>query len=295
MKRVLVTGATGYLGRYVVKTLNNSGYYIKVLVRDPKKMNQPGHHLAPSIANDVDQVVVGDVTKPDTIKGICEDIDYVFSSVGITRQKEGLSFDDVDYQGNVNLLKEAERSQVDKFMYIHVFINDEWKNHGNLIDAKIRFVNELIESNINHIVIKPTGYFSDLTQFLTMRKRGKIYLLGDGQMKMNPIHGKDLAQFCVQSFAESNRTLDIGGPEVLTYKQIAQLAFDILNKREHIVQIPVGLLKPVSVGLKLFSKHNYGLFRFLMNVMTHDVIAPTYGENKLREYYKDVATRNSIE
>lgn len=290
MKRVLVAGATGYLGRYVVKALNHSGYYIKVLVRDPNKMSQPDNYLAPSIVNDVDEIVVGDVTKPDTIKYICDDIDCVFSSVGITRQKDGLSFDDVDYQGNVNLLKEAELSHVSKFMYIHALTSDEWKEQGSMIDAKKRFVRELMDANVNHIVIRPTGYFSDLSQFLKMAKNGKVYLIGDGQMKMNPIHGEDIARFCIQSFTESNRTLDIGGPEVLTYEQIAQLAFAILNKREHIIHIPARILKPMSVGLKLFSKHNYGLFQFFMNVMTHDVIAPVYGEIKLRDYYNNIVS-----
>src|SRR5699024_9684357 len=151
------------------------------------------------IGDDVDEIVVGDITKPNTLKHTCNDIDYVFSSVGITRKNNGLTFNDVDYQGNANLLKEAEHNHVSKFMYIHVCINKDWKRPGPLIDAKERFVEDLKASNIGHIIIRPTGYFSDLTQFLTMAKKGRVYLVGNGKTKMNPIHGEDLAKFCIHS------------------------------------------------------------------------------------------------
>src|SRR5690625_223732 len=122
MKRVLVAGATGYLGRYIVKALKKQGFYIKALVRNSDKLNQPGDFLVPSRNEDIDEVVIGDITKPATLKYICTNIDYVFSSVGITRENNGLTFEEVDYQGNVNLLREAEQSHVSKFMYIHVCI-----------------------------------------------------------------------------------------------------------------------------------------------------------------------------
>jgi hypothetical protein len=52
-----------------------------------------------------------------------------------------------------------------------------------------------------------------------MAKKGRVYLIGDGQSRMNPIHGEDLAHFCVQSLSEVNQSLDVGGPETLTYEQ----------------------------------------------------------------------------
>ncbi|WP_221568675.1 SDR family oxidoreductase [Alkalihalobacillus sp. TS-13] len=287
MKRVLVAGATGYLGRYVVTALKNHEFYTKVLVRHPDKLSQRGKFLAPSIPN-ADEVVIGDITKRETLKHICNNIDYVFSSVGITTQKDRLTFNDVDFQGNLNLLKEAEHSHVDKFMYIHVYLDDDLKEAGPLIEAKKRFVKALIESNVDHIIVRPTGYFSDLTQFLKMAKKGRVYLIGDGKTRINPIHGEDLARFCIQSFSEENQTLDIGGPEILTYEQIAYLAFDVFNQKKQIVHIPVGFLKPASVGLKLVSKHYYGLYRFFMNVMTNNVIAPMYGNHKIKNYFNDI-------
>ncbi|SFB22925.1 hypothetical protein SAMN04488072_110121 [Lentibacillus halodurans] len=114
-------------------------------------------------------------------------------------------------------------------------------------------------------------------------------MIGDGKTRGNPVHGEDLAQFCIQSFSEANRTLDVGGAETLTYQQIAKLAFDVLDQKEHITYIPVGLLSSLSSGLKLFSKHNYGLYQFFINVMTHNVTAPMYGKHKIKDvFYENI-------
>lgn len=288
MKRVLVAGATGYLGRYVVKELKRQGFYTKVLVRNPDKLNQEGNFFAPSIKEDVDEIVTGDITKPDTLKHICDNIDYVFSSIGITRKHNDLTFKDVDYQGNVNLLKEAERSHVAKFMYIHVCIDSDWKKPGPLIEAKKHFVNVLKASSVDHVIINPTGYFSDLADFFSMAKKGRVFLIGNGKTRMNPIHGEDLAQFCIESFLKVNQTLPIGGPEIFTYEQMAQLAFKVLDQREHITNIPVFLLNPISLCLKWFTNYHYGLYRFFLNAMTHNLIAPMYGKHKVKDFMNEL-------
>lgn len=109
MKKVLVAGATGYLGKYIVNELKSRGYWVRVLIRKESQKK---------LFKDVDDFFVGEITKPKTLVGIVQNIDWVFSTIGITRQKEDLTYMDVDYQGNVNLLHEAKKSGVGKFEYI---------------------------------------------------------------------------------------------------------------------------------------------------------------------------------
>ena len=97
MKKVIVAGATGYLGKYLLKELKSKGYETIALVRNAKKLENMT----------VDGIVQAEVTQPKSLKGIFDHIDIVISTVGITRQKDGLTYTDVDYQANVNLLKEA--------------------------------------------------------------------------------------------------------------------------------------------------------------------------------------------
>ncbi|WLR42167.1 SDR family oxidoreductase [Bacillus carboniphilus] len=182
MKKILVAGATGYLGRYLVKSFKEKGYYVRVLVRDEQKLSKQGSFLEPKVNEYVDEVFIGDVTKPESIKGVCHGMDMVCSSIGLTRQKGKQSFHEVDYLGNLHLLLEAKSAKVEKFMYIHVFGAEKVNNP--LIQKKSSFVNRLKESTINYVIIKPTGYFSDISEILKMAQRGRVFLIGDGKKKI---------------------------------------------------------------------------------------------------------------
>jgi uncharacterized protein YbjT (DUF2867 family) len=106
----MVAGATGYLGNFLVKALHHHGYWVKALTRSEAKLSE----LRPAI----NEVFIGEVTKPETLRGLAQEVDVVMSTVGITRQKDGLTYQEVDYQGNVNLLREALKSGVRKFIYV---------------------------------------------------------------------------------------------------------------------------------------------------------------------------------
>lgn len=286
MKTVLVAGATGNVGKYFVQVLKERGYVVKVLVRNPEKLRQTKGEDGKFIDSLIDEVTVGDVNQPETLHGCCEQVDYVVSSIGLTKKSKGLTFRDVDYKGNVHLLREAEKSGVEKMMYIHVFMNGKWKAPGSLIEAKENFVKELKASEVPYIIIRPTGYFSDMAQILRMARNGRVYLLGDGRAKMNPIHERDVAHFSTDALHKKNQTLDVGGPEVYTYKEIAQLAFTTQKKKARLTHVPVVILKVISYILKASTKHTYGVFQFLFNVMTHDLIAPKYGAVTLESFFE---------
>lgn len=60
-------------------------------------------------------------------------------------------------------------------------------------EAKEKFTKELKNSGLEYCVIRPNGFFSDMTEFYTLAKNRRIYLSGNGKLKSNPIHGEDLA------------------------------------------------------------------------------------------------------
>ena len=84
MKTVLVAGATGYLGKFAVKAFKEQGYYVRVLTRSKERLGETGPFTAPALSgDDYDDVFVGEVSKPETLEGMLDGIDLVFSSVGI--------------------------------------------------------------------------------------------------------------------------------------------------------------------------------------------------------------------
>ena len=290
MKKVLVAGATGYLGQFMVKALKVKGYWVRALGRSAEKMA-----LVEEYADDL---FVGEVTDPHSLHGLCDGIDVVFSSVGITRQKDGLAYRDVDYQANKNLLTIAEALDVSKFLYVHV-LNAQKLRRVAMIQAKQAFVDELQRSTLDHVVICPTGFFSDMEEILSMARSGRVYLFGDGSNRINPIHGADLADVCVAALETHEQQFDVGGPEVFTYREISELAFDVLDRPKKITGVPKPIISATVGALRWLTPAKvYGPVEFMANVMTMDVIGEAHGQRRLADHFRDcgrTAGRNSRE
>jgi len=279
-QRVLVVGATGYLGKFVVTELKSHGYWVRALSRDTRKIEPVRQYI--------DDLFIGQATQPETLRGICKDIDIVISSLGITRQKDGLTYMDVDYQANVNLLHEALVSGVKKFIYVSV-LNGENLRHLKICHAKEMFVERLKKSGMNFCIIRPNGFFSDMTEFYEMAKKGRVYLFGNGQLKVNPIHGADLATVCVDAIEKPDQEIRVGGPETLTHNEIAMAAFDVLGIEPKIVHIPDWVRTAILKLLRTFTgSKTHGPIEFFLTVMAIDMIAPEHGNHTLIKYFRDL-------
>ncbi len=277
MQRVLVAGATGYLGGFVAQELKARGYFVRALVRSPKKLD----HLWDS----TDEIVRAEITQPDTLEHICDGIDVVFSSIGITRQKDGLTFRDVDYQGNKNLLEVALKAGVRKFVYVSAF-NGPRLRHLDIGAAHEDFVDELKASGICYAVLRPTGYFSDMGEVLEMARKGRAWLIGSGEGRVNPIHGADLAVACADAVDGYELEIDVGGPQTMTWNEVAALAFKVLGRPAKVTRIPEWLMWPVVRMVHLFNRHQGDLLAFFTTMATTDVVAPSTGTHTLEAHYR---------
>ena len=281
MQRVLVAGATGYLGGFVAQEFKARGYLVRALARSPEKLDH--------VQGSLDEIVEAEVTLPETLEHICDGIDVVFSSIGITRQKDGLTFRDVDYQGNKNLLEVALRAGAKKFIYVSVF-NGPNLLRLDIVRAHEDFVDELKASEIDYAVLRSTGYFSDMGEFLEMAKKGRVYLIGRGDNRGNPIHGADLAVACADAVEAEETEIDVGGPEVLAYREIAELAFRSLGKPARITVVPEWVMGLVVGLAKIFSRHQGELLAFFTTAMTRDVVAPAVGVHRLVDHFENLAS-----
>jgi uncharacterized protein YbjT (DUF2867 family) len=282
MSRVLVAGATGYLGGFVCSELKSRSHFVRALVRSSRQHD--------GLRNCTDEIVRGEVTKPETLAGLCDRVDVVFSSVGITRQKDGLSFRDVDYQGNVNLLREALRAGVKRFVYVSAFSGRQLR-HLEIIDAHEAFVDELERSGIEHAVLRPTGYFSDLGELLEMARKGRVWLIGDGSSRVNPIHGADLAAACADAVEGGTAAIDVGGPEVLSWNAAAELAFAVLGRPAKISHVPERLMWAAVRLVRLVNRHQGELLAFFTTMATTDVVAPATGSHTLEAHFRALHER----
>ncbi len=277
---VLLAGATGYLGNYIMKELLDNDYKTRIIVRDKARITS---------SNNL-EVLEAEVTKPESLKGLFADIDVVITTIGITRQKDGLTYMDVDYQANANLIDEARRSGVRKLIYISV-LNGEKLRHLKICEAKEKLGDYLKNSGLEYCIIRPNGFFSDMKDFLKMAKGGKVYLFGNGNLKLNPIHGADLAKCVVESIDSETKEINIGGPDILSQNEIAALALKAYSKAPKIVHLPDWIRRFTLMLLHTFtSSRIYGPIEFFLTTMVMDMQAPQYGNRRLEDFFKENAT-----
>jgi uncharacterized protein YbjT (DUF2867 family) len=172
-------------------------------------------------------------------------------------------------------------------VYVSVFHGPRLR-HLAIVDAHEGFVEALKVSGLDYAVVRPTGYFSDLEEVLRMARRGRVYLLGHGRNRANPIHGADLAVVCVDAVEGKRREIDVGGPEVLTAREIAEAAFRALDRRARLTTVPVWLMRAVVAVTRLFSRHQAELLAFFTTVTTIDMVAPTSGTRTLEAHYRSI-------
>ncbi|NOH66098.1 SDR family oxidoreductase [Vibrio rotiferianus] len=284
--RILIAGSTGYLGSNIVESLMEQQAEFKALARNKTKLLAMGLQES--------QVIEVQVTHPDELKGVCEGVDVVISCLGITRQQDGLGYLDVDYQANLSLLEEAERAGVGKFIYISAF-NARKYPQVRLLEAKERFVSRLLQSTkLTPCVIRPNGFFSDITEVYNMAKSGRVFTFGDGEKLLNPIHGKDLAKFCVEAIERNDTELDVGGPDVLSVNDIARLAFKSQNKVEKNKHLP-DFLRTAGLSLVGHLPEKWGgPAEFFLTMLGGDNIAPTYGHHRLEAYFRKLSEDDNI-
>lgn len=288
LKNVMMAGATGYLGKFVAQAFKAQGYRVRVLTRSEERLNEPGPFTAPALTkNDFDEVFIGEISKPETLAGLLDGIDLVFSCVGISRQRDGLTFEQVDYQCNQNLIDLCESSSVKRFVYVSM------QGAENIMQLAITQAHEKVvaalkSSGMEYRIVRPCGYFSDMGVLYTMAKKGRSYLVGDGSNKMSPIHGRDLARVCVETAEGDELEVEAGGPDIMTQREAAELAFDVVGKPPKITVIPMWMARGLVKFIALLSTQFGDLAEFIVTAGEIDGVGPVRGTSSLRKYFEDL-------
>ncbi len=282
MKHVMIAGATGYLGRFLCAEYQRRGWQVSALVRSA--------NADASLPADV--VVEAKATQPETLKGVMQGIDLVVSALGITRQTDGLSYWDVDYQANLNLLQEALTAGVEHLAYVHV-LNADRMADVPLVAAKSAFVRALQAADLDSTVIAPSGYFSDMEDFLSMARKGRVWLFGDGKLRINPIHGADLATAIFDAVERKECWLDVGGPDVLTHHDLAKLSFDTLSAPNRVTFLP-DVFRRIALRLlpKFAPRHVAGPAQFFLTAFGMHMAGQPVGTRHLADYFQDIRSHD---
>lgn len=280
MNKVLLFGSTGNLGRAVAAELVRQSFTVTAVVRNEARAGE--------LKRLGIRIVVADVTQPASLKDICKGIDVVVSTLGKSvspNDRSRPSFGDVDLNGNSAILAEAVKSGVKKFVYVSALHAEKYP-HLEYFRVHHEFSERLKRSGLDYTIVKPPALFSAFIDLIDMAKKGRLAVFGQGDKLTNPIYEGDLATVCVDAIQQPYATIEAGGKEVLSRRQINDVIQAAVAPAKKVRTLPVGLMKALLPVVRLASKNMYDKLAFFLAVMEEDTLAPKTGEMKLADYIR---------
>jgi uncharacterized protein YbjT (DUF2867 family) len=248
---VLVTGAAGYVGNNTVRRLVELGKPVKAMVRDMDKAKMRLGDVWDKI-----EVVTGDVTNRQSLKAAMNDVSAVIHLVAIAIEKGGATYEEINYQGTINVVDAAEAAGVKRFINM--------SQNGASSDLPYRFLKSkgkaqeyVASSGLQWTAVRPSAIFGPQDEFFNSLARlvqltPLVFpLIGGGTAKFQPVSVYDVVEAMVRSLDDDNtigKEFELGGPEVLTLGEIESRILKALNTSRVMVPAPVGLLRaPVFI------------------------------------------------
>ncbi len=242
--RVLVTGATGFVGREVVRELLERGHEVRALVRRRaarKRWNGKGV-----------EVFVGDCLAPGTVTPAVAGCDAVIHLVGIIREfpGRGVTFERVHVQATRNLVDQAKAAGVKRYLHMSALgarpaPADRYHVTNFQADEYVR------ASGLTYTIFRPSIIYGPRDRSINLfvrqiQRLGFLTIIGDGQYQLQPVPVGIVARafaLALELPGTENRVYDVGGPEPLTFDAIIDTIAGVLGRRVKKFHQPVWCMR----------------------------------------------------
>jgi len=279
--KVLITGATGFVGPAVANAIADAGHELRVLERKPGTWKEAGIRCQ--------EAVQGDMNDPDSLRHAVQGRDVVVHLVAI-RQGKPEAFRRVMIEGTRNLL--AASKEVKRFVLMSALgTSEETKDLVPYYTAKWTMEQDTKASGLEHVIFRPSFIFGSEGGILpTFRKLAKLMpvtpIVGTGTQRIQPIWIDDTAAYFAQSIDKpeaANRTFELGGPDQLTWNEFWWRLKRALGVRRPSLHVPMSLAR-INALVTERLPGDIPLTRDLLkmleagdNVVTNDDARSTFG------------------
>lgn len=254
----LVTGATGQVGRRVVRVLREREQPVRAFVRLTSRYSE--------LENRGAELFIGDLRVDKDIAKACQGVRYIISTHGSEGNAQAL-----DYRANIELIDRAKENNVEHFVFISVLGTDRGYEDAPTFKAKRAVEKYLEASGLNYTILRPSGLASNLLPLAEQFRQTGIYLLnGDPKNRTSIVSTDDLAQITADSVTSEgarHQIFAVGGPDVLKREDIPRIFGRIFNKDPIIINPPLFVFDGIRNAVGLVNpqaQKNLGTLRVLL-------------------------------
>jgi len=245
--KVLITGATGTLGRQVARRAIDEGHQVRCMIRSLAKASFLKEWGA--------ELVKADLCKPATLALALEGVDAVID-VATARPTDSLSIRQVDWDGKVALIQAASAAQVQRFIFFSILDAEQYPQVP-LMEVKHCVEMFLAESGLNYTILRPGGFFQGLIgQYaIPILEKQPVWVTGESS-PIAYMDTQDVARFAVaalQAPATEGKTFPVVGSRAWGGDEIIQLCERLSGQDAKITRIPIGLLRAIRQITSFFQ------------------------------------------
>jgi NADH dehydrogenase len=242
---VTVFGGSGFLGRAVVRALAKRDYRLRVAVRRPELAG----HLQPLGKVGQIHAVQANLRYPTSVEAAMRDAHVAINLVGILIEGGGQTFDAVQAKGAETVAK-ATAAVGARMVHVSALGADE-HSPAHYARAKAAGETAVLTTVPSAIVMRPSIVFGPEDQFTNRfaslaRMSPALPLIGGGLTRMQPVYVGDVATAiadAVDGKAKPGATYELGGPEVLTMREIIEIILEITDRKRMLLTLPFGLAR----------------------------------------------------
>lgn len=240
--RVLVTGATGFVGRGIIPALLESGHSVRALARGVREGSLPKGV----------EVVRGSVADEAQVRAAAEGMDACVHLVAVIVERGEQTFEAVNVLGTQNLARACADAGVRRFVHLSAlgaahddrfpYLHSKW-----LGEEAVRV------GGMDWTILRPSALFGPGAGFFkpivwTLRWMPVYPLPNGGRTRFQPLAIEDLAACVVRALdgASARESVDLGGPEILDFRAMVEVVMEALGKRRKLMSIPLFAARPFA-------------------------------------------------
>ena len=257
MKKVLIFGGSGQIGRHLIRRLTNKNYLVTVVTRN---LHTKGTVLRLGGNPGYVEIIEANIFNEDKLNDLFKDKDICINLVGIISENKKNKFKNIHTYFPTLLSKKCEKFKLKQFIHISALGVDKAKD-SKYAKSKLAGEKNILENFSKTTILRPSVVYSVddnfTTNLMTLLSLLPVFpLYYEGKTKFSPIHVSELCEIILEIIEKCiiEKIVECVGPEELSFKEILERLLFSIDKKRILFNLPLFLAKIIIFFLEKLPK-----------------------------------------